>query len=219
MGRLRKALGLAALLFAWHMTPAQAGSTLLMSESSKFCLDAAGASTQNGTPIIMYWCQGGWNQVINFTNGQMRIGNKCLDAAGGTGRAGDKVILFDCHNGPNQKWRVVNGKQIVGMNGLCLDIWNNAWWPWVGVQLWPCHGGSNQNWLGSSGPVSAQSRGISPQVADQAFQASWTSRRAPVIGNDAGSMVSAGNSNIVAAGGGNIVAAGGGNLAAAGGGN
>lgn len=195
--------------------PTPSKAELVLSNQTSFCLDAKGASSASGTPIIMYWCNGGWNQKIQFTGaGEMRIGNKCLDASGGT-KQGAKVVLWDCHGGANQKWRVQGDK--ITQNGLCLDVWGGSPAPWTGVQLWQCNGGKNQSWRGGR-LVPAASVKVDPNKANAAFQKGMSSNTAGIISNDGGGIVSGGAGNIIAAGGGNVIASGG-NIVAGGAGN
>lgn len=197
------------------LVPAKARADgLVVSNLTSFCMDAQGGSNAAGTPIIMYWCTGAWNQTIQFTGaGEMRIGGRCLDAAGGT-RQGAQIILWDCHGGANQKWQIQGDR--VTQGGLCIDVWGAVPAPWIGVQLWPCHGGSNQSWRGGR-LAAATSLGIDPNQANAAFQQGVSGNKAAIVAAGGGNIVAAGGGNIVAAGGGNIVAAGGGNVIVTGG--
>ncbi|WP_233166671.1 PHB depolymerase family esterase [Micromonospora sp. Rc5] len=71
------------------------------------CLDASGAGTSNGTPVIIWDCHGGTNQQWNvnadgtITNAQSGL---CLDASGLGTANGTKIILWSCSGQANQRW-------------------------------------------------------------------------------------------------------------------
>jgi hypothetical protein len=70
------------------------------------CLDALGGNSANGTPVILWSCHRGDNQLWEITNNRelLGIGNKCLDVSGGGSANGSPIILWTCHGGPNQRW-------------------------------------------------------------------------------------------------------------------
>jgi hypothetical protein len=74
------------------------------------CLDAAGGGDHpDGTPVILYACDGGPNQTWTYSHGQLiGIEGRCLDAIGvGPWPDMTPLILFSCHGGENQKWALV----------------------------------------------------------------------------------------------------------------
>ena len=76
------------------------------------CLDAKGAATANGTPVITYACNNGANQRWTVgTDGTIRgvQSGRCLDVKGEATGAGTAVQLYDCHGRSNQRWELVGG--------------------------------------------------------------------------------------------------------------
>jgi len=71
------------------------------------CLDASGKGTTNGTPVIIYDCNGGSNQQWNLNANGTITGVQsglCLDANGGATANGTKIIIWSCNGGSNQQW-------------------------------------------------------------------------------------------------------------------
>lgn len=223
---------LSVLLFVFACllgsSPAQAQNVMLVSGMGGKCLNAA-YGTRQGAQMIGYSCgTGAANEIYWFNgnpDGSWRItqANYCLDIRGGLGRAGDPVDLWPCNGGANQKWRYVN-HQLVGQNGLCLDLsGGTAWSPSRGNQpaiVWPCNGGPNQKWF--KGIVVTGNRvrlSGAPVRPGQMFNMSPVGVPAWVIAAGGGNVIAAGGGNVIPAGAGNVIPAGAGNVIAAGGGN
>jgi hypothetical protein len=90
------------------------------------CLDVANRQFVPELRIQMFDCNNTVGQTFSYddTNEQLAIGNLCMESWG-RGDLQDAVGLGSCTGGPNQKWKLVatNGYyEIVGVNGLCLDI-------------------------------------------------------------------------------------------------
>lgn len=112
------------------------------------CLDAAGFSSADGTPVILWSCHGGENQQwAVHPNGLITgIGGKCLDAEGFSSADGTRIILWSCHGGDNQRWEITNNREILGTGNKCLDATGFSSADGTPVILWSCHGGENQKW-------------------------------------------------------------------------
>jgi Ricin-type beta-trefoil lectin domain/Ricin-type beta-trefoil lectin domain-like len=115
------------------------------------CLDAQGGGTEDRTPIILFDCHGGPNQLWVITrNGSVVFGigsNKCLDAEGGNSVNGTRIILFNCHGGLNQQWTLGGPSgPIVGIGGKCIDVQGADAANLTPIILFDCHGGANQQW-------------------------------------------------------------------------
>ena len=71
------------------------------------CLDASGRGTANGTPVIIWDCNGQnnqqWNVNSDGTVTSVQSG-LCLDASAFGTANGTKIQLWQCLNGANQKW-------------------------------------------------------------------------------------------------------------------
>lgn len=116
-------------------------------ESGK-CIDASGASIENGTPIIQFDCHGGSNQHWKLTSeGTIYgYGNKCLDVINGSITRGAGVQLWDCHGGSNQKWYLRDG-QIIGVGSKkCLEVTDMSLDNVAAIRIWSCNGQPNQKW-------------------------------------------------------------------------
>ena len=71
------------------------------------CLDANGQGTANGTPVIIWDCNGQTNQQWNVNADGTITGVQsglCLDASAFGTANGTKIQLWHACNGANQKW-------------------------------------------------------------------------------------------------------------------
>jgi hypothetical protein len=112
------------------------------------CVEAAGGTTADLTPIELARCDDGAAQAISYTSvGELRVLGKCLDAKGaGTGN-GTPIVLFTCNAQPNQKWHLGSDATIRGaQSNLCLDATGFGTADGTPLQLWSCTGGTNQAW-------------------------------------------------------------------------
>ncbi|MFE5213761.1 MULTISPECIES: lectin [unclassified Streptomyces] len=138
-------LTLSAGLFA--AAPAQAATGAVTGLAGK-CLDVAGASSADGTPVQLYDCNGtGAQQWTVGSDGTIRALGKCLDVTGNSTADGAKAQLWSCTGGPNQKWTVTAAHDIVNPQAdKCLDVTGNSSANGTRVQIWSCGGGANQKW-------------------------------------------------------------------------
>ncbi|AKN74324.1 1,3-beta-glucanase [Streptomyces sp. PBH53] len=112
------------------------------------CVDVAGASSANGTPVQLYDCNGTGAQAWTVgSDGTLRALGKCLDVTGNGTADGSTVQLWDCTGGPNQKWTVTGAHDIVNPQAdKCLDVTGNNSANGTRLQIWTCTGGANQKW-------------------------------------------------------------------------
>ncbi|MEV6999107.1 family 16 glycosylhydrolase [Streptomyces sp. NPDC093982] len=112
------------------------------------CVDVAGASSANGTPVQLYDCNGSAaQQWSRGSDGTLRALGKCLDATGNGTADGTTVQLWDCTGGPNQRWAVSAAGDIVNLQAdKCLDVTGNNSANGTRLQIWTCSGGGNQKW-------------------------------------------------------------------------
>ncbi|RZB13926.1 glycosyl hydrolase family protein [Streptomyces sp. F001] len=112
------------------------------------CMDVAGASSANGTPVQLYDCNGsGAQQWTVGSDGTIRALGKCLDVTGNGTADGSTVQLWDCTGGANQRWVVTAAHDIVNPQAdKCLDVTGNSSANGTRLQLWTCTGGANQKW-------------------------------------------------------------------------
>ncbi|MFD5073915.1 lectin [Streptomyces sp. NPDC058371] len=112
------------------------------------CVDVAGASSANGTPVQIYDCNGSTAQKWTVSSdGTIRALGKCLDVTGNGTADGTTVQLWDCTGGPNQKWAVSSANDIVNIQAnKCLDVTGGSSANSTRLQIWTCTGAANQKW-------------------------------------------------------------------------
>jgi beta-glucanase (GH16 family) len=112
------------------------------------CVDVAGASSANGTPVQLYDCNGTAAQqwAVN-SDGTIRALGKCLDATGAGTADGTTIQLYDCNGTGAQRWRVEAAKDIVNVSAnKCLDATGGSSANGTRLQLWTCTGAASQKW-------------------------------------------------------------------------
>jgi len=112
------------------------------------CVDVAGASSANGTPVQLYDCNSSAAQQWTVaSDGSIRALGKCLDITGNATADGSTVQLWDCGGGANQRWVVSAAGDIVNPQAnKCLDVTGNNSANGTRLQIWTCSGGANQKW-------------------------------------------------------------------------
>ncbi|MGW3936214.1 ricin-type beta-trefoil lectin domain protein [Streptomyces phaeochromogenes] len=112
------------------------------------CVDVAGASSANGTPVQLYDCNSSAAQQWTVaSDGSIRALGKCLDITGNGTADGSTVQLWDCGGGANQRWVVSAAGDIVNPQAnKCLDVTGNNSANSTRLQIWTCSGGANQKW-------------------------------------------------------------------------
>ncbi|GEC02620.1 hydrolase [Streptomyces spinoverrucosus] len=112
------------------------------------CVDVAGASSANGTPVQLYDCNGTAAQQWTVgSDGTIRALGKCLDVTSGGTADGTAVQLWDCNGSAAQKWVVTAARDIVNPQAdKCLDVTGNNAANGTRLQIWTCTGGANQKW-------------------------------------------------------------------------
>ncbi|SEG90521.1 Ricin-type beta-trefoil lectin domain-containing protein [Actinacidiphila yanglinensis] len=71
------------------------------------CMDIAGASEQEGTPIQLVGCNGGWAQKFELNSSYDlvdTVAGMCVDVVDGKTANGTALQLWDCAGTSNQKW-------------------------------------------------------------------------------------------------------------------
>jgi hypothetical protein len=141
------ASGVSRLQWAWGM--GSSSTSVIRGVASNRCLDVVGAATANGTPVVIYDCNGGGNQSWTYTPAKTLVvyGNKCLDVNGASTSPGAKVQIYDCNGGANQQWNINTNGSITGVqSGLCLDVTGAGTANGTVVSIWNCNGATNQQW-------------------------------------------------------------------------
>lgn len=116
------------------------------------CIDAAGASSANGTSIVLWEQNGGINQMWGF-DGEFIMSsmdtNKCLDVQSGVADNGTPIILWEKNGGDNQKWiyNAADGSFTSFLDpNKCIDVRGVENKNGAVIQLWEKNGGANQKW-------------------------------------------------------------------------
>ncbi|MEO3816480.1 endo-1,4-beta-xylanase [Plantactinospora sp. B24E8] len=118
----------------------------LRNEASGRCLDVNGASSANGTQMLIWDCHSGANQQFTQNGRALQVMGKCLDVPNNAA-AGTRAQIWDCSGAANQQWTVnSNGTISNAQTGLCLDVNGNNTANGTAVIVWSCHGNANQRW-------------------------------------------------------------------------
>jgi hypothetical protein len=131
-------------------------STVAVSENSGQCLDDTNLSTANGTQYQQYYCEGGYQQMLDLTPvaGQPNaytvvneLSGKCLDVSGASTADGAAVIQYTCNGQTNQMFalRPVSALgdgqdyQLVAVHsGKCVDVSDVSTTAGALVHQWTC---------------------------------------------------------------------------------
>ncbi|PWW60213.1 ricin-type beta-trefoil lectin domain protein [Actinokineospora spheciospongiae] len=112
------------------------------------CVDVSGGGSADATPVVLYTCHGGANQVwTRQQDGTLRALGKCMDTNGGATTAGTTVHLNTCRGGESQQWvpRSDSTLQNKG-SGLCLDAEGASSSNNTRLLIWTCSTTANQRW-------------------------------------------------------------------------
>lgn len=145
-------------------------STVAVSENSGQCLDDTHLSLANSTQYQQYYCEGGYQQMLDLKPVAGRantytivdeLSGKCLDVSGASTADGAAVIQYTCNGRTNQMFTLnpvtVLGNsqdyQLVAVHsGKCVDVSNVSTAPGALIHQWTCDSGStlstkkNQIW-------------------------------------------------------------------------
>ncbi|WBQ07150.1 ricin-type beta-trefoil lectin domain protein [Kribbella sp. CA-293567] len=112
------------------------------------CMDVAGASSADGTPVQLYDCNGSAAQKWNRPgDGTIRALGKCLDIAGGGTAEGTKLQIATCSGNPAQQWTYTGAKDLVNpQSNKCLDVPSGSAANGNRLQIWTCNGSAAQKW-------------------------------------------------------------------------
>jgi len=112
------------------------------------CVDVAGASSADRTPIQLHDCTG--NAAQQWTvggDGTVRALGKCLDVAGGSTADGTVVQLYTCNGTNAQKWTYTAAHEFINVGAnKCLDAKGNSSADGTRLQTWTCNGVAGQKW-------------------------------------------------------------------------
>ena len=158
----------------------------LVSNNSGKCVDAAGASTANGTVVQQYTCNGSGAQQWEFLpatdSGYYTIVNSggaqpAIDVVGPSTASGAKIHLWANGGYSSQEWQPVQesggGYHLVNhYSGLCLDIPGASTADAVQLQQYACNGTTAQSFTlnavggggGTTPPTNPNNPDLGPNV-------------------------------------------------------
>ncbi|MFC0543075.1 glycoside hydrolase family 3 C-terminal domain-containing protein [Kutzneria chonburiensis] len=138
--------------FVWTATTGNGGGTghtgpILAGVGSNLCVDVRSASTNNGTPVQIYACNGSGAQTWTVgSDGTVQALGKCMDVSGAGTANGTKVQLYDCNGTGAQQWQAQNGGLVNPNSGRCLDDPSASTANSTQLQIWDCNGQPQQRW-------------------------------------------------------------------------
>ena len=122
-------------------------------------LDVAGASSDNGAPIIQWGYHGGGNQLFQLEpldDGSYRLvaqhSGRVVDVEGGFTENGTRIIQWDWHGGANQRFQIhALGRGYYRVtaqhSGRVLDVAGISSDNGAQIVQWDWWGGGNQQWI------------------------------------------------------------------------
>ncbi|GAA3494525.1 glycoside hydrolase family 16 protein [Streptomyces prasinosporus] len=112
------------------------------------CVDVAGASTADGTPIQLHDCTGVDAQQWTLgADGTVRALGKCLDVRGGSTADGTPVQLHTCNGTKAQQWTHTSARDLTNIGAdKCLDARGGSSADGTPLQIWTCTGAAHQKW-------------------------------------------------------------------------
>lgn len=113
------------------------------------CVDDNAGSTNDGSAIQLYTCNGGPAQQWSpASDGSVRVLTGCLSPQNSGLINGTPIEYHSCNGTPSQVWIPnANGTLYNPASGRCLDLpgWNAV--NGNRLQLWDCHSGASQQWI------------------------------------------------------------------------
>src|SRR4029077_14152520 len=99
-------------------------------EAGGKCVSVPNGSFVEGMRVLLWDCNNMLAQTLVYDDQtqQLKFGANCVEVLG-QGRAQDGIGVGTCNGAMTQRWSMVPNKdnyQIVGVNGLCLDISNGV---------------------------------------------------------------------------------------------
>ncbi|MGW7610442.1 family 16 glycosylhydrolase [Streptomyces sp. NPDC054766] len=112
------------------------------------CLDVAGASSADGTPIQLHGCNGADAQKWTVgSDGTVRALGKCLDVLAASTENGAAVQLYSCNGTKAQQWTLTSAGDLTNTGAdKCLDAKDSSSADGTRLQIWTCGGTVNQKW-------------------------------------------------------------------------
>ncbi|MCK8437129.1 RICIN domain-containing protein [Streptomyces sp. D2-8] len=139
-------------------------STVAVVQHSGQCLDDTNLSTADGTQYQQYYCEGGYQQMLDFKPVAGRANTytivnehsgKCLDVSGASTADGAAVIQWTCSGSTNQMFTLNpvtalgNSKdyQLAAVHsGKCVDVSGISTDPGAKIHQWTCDPATDLTW-------------------------------------------------------------------------
>lgn len=115
------------------------------------CIDLAGGSGADGTPVQLGTCNGGasqrWTAPASWPGTITALG-KCLDVIGSSTANATRTQLSPCTGTGAQVWDSLPAGVIKNVqSNLCLDAEGASTADGTRLIIYVCHGGTNQQWV------------------------------------------------------------------------
>ncbi|MFE4049087.1 ricin-type beta-trefoil lectin domain protein [Streptomyces sp. YIM B13518] len=112
------------------------------------CVDVAGASTADRTPIQLHDCTGVDAQKWTLGgDGTVRALGKCLDVRGASTADGTPVQLYTCNGTKAQQWAYTSARDLTNIGAdKCLDTKGGSSADGTPLQIRTCTGAAHQKW-------------------------------------------------------------------------
>ena len=128
------------------VTPGAPGP-IVSGDSPAKCVDDAGDSSANDTPVVIGDCNGSAGQDWSIeTGGTIQINGKCMDIYRDEKSNKAPVELWTCNGGANQQWQPSNGTLVNPVSGKCLDDPRFNTTDGTQLEIYTSNGGANQQW-------------------------------------------------------------------------
>ena len=131
-------------------------STVAVNENSSQCLDDTNLSTSAGMQYQQYYCEGGYQQMLDFKPVAGRpntytVVNEhnglCLDVSGASTADNDPVIQWTCNGQTNQMFTLApvtalgnsqDYRLVAVHSGKCVDVYNDSTAPRAAIVQYTC---------------------------------------------------------------------------------
>ncbi|MFC5219735.1 RICIN domain-containing protein [Streptomyces coerulescens] len=128
-------------------SPGAAGRVIVGSGSSR-CIEVAGRSGTDGSPLRLWDCGGDdWQKWVLRSDGSIRSLGLCMDIANASTANGTVIQLARCNGGWAQQFALDGAHHLVNaQSAKCVDVTDAATGNGARLQLWDCADTSNQKW-------------------------------------------------------------------------
>ncbi len=110
---------------------------------NNLCVDIAGGSTTDGTPVQLWNCNNDNAQQWRVSNArELRnpLADKCMVLGnGGAAVDGAPIVEWTCGGQADQKWQYKNMQIVAGNSGKCIDVPQNNRVSGQALQLYDCN--------------------------------------------------------------------------------